>query len=169
MLSRFSQVRHFSTLWTVSCQAPLFMGFSRQAYWSGLPCPSPGDLPNPGSKPRSPALQTDSLQREPPGNPKETRVGCHAKTSELDNCLWIALYYLAQGGFLKQYTHTCTYDKEKLDPQTWENKDSKLSLFPWENTVCDLFLETFSSSLLPALFLSFNSCVSSSRKGPSLV
>ena len=54
----------FSTLWTVACQAPLFMGFSRPEYWNGLPFPSPGDLPNPGIEPRSPALQTDSLPTE---------------------------------------------------------------------------------------------------------
>ena len=49
---------------TIACQAPLSMGFSRQEYWSGLPCPPPGDLPNPGIEPRSPALQTDSLPTE---------------------------------------------------------------------------------------------------------
>ena len=48
-------------------QAPLSVGFSRQEYWSGLPCPSPGDLPNPGVKLRSPALQADSLPSETPG------------------------------------------------------------------------------------------------------
>ena len=47
------------------------MGFSRQEYWSGLLCPPPGDLPDPGFKPRSPALHTDSLPSEPPGNPME--------------------------------------------------------------------------------------------------
>jgi len=51
------------------------MGFSRQEYWSGLPCPLPGDLPNPGIKPRSPALQADSLLAEQQGNPKNTGVG----------------------------------------------------------------------------------------------
>ena len=50
--------------WTVACQAPLSMGFSRQEYWSGLPFPSPGDLPNPGIEPRSPALQADDLTTE---------------------------------------------------------------------------------------------------------
>ena len=50
-----------ATLWTVACQVPLSMGFSRQEYWSGLPFPSPGDLPNPGIKWGSPALQADSL------------------------------------------------------------------------------------------------------------
>ena len=50
-------------------------GFSRQEYWSGLPCPLPGDLSNPGIKPRSPTLQADSLPTEPPGKPKNTGVG----------------------------------------------------------------------------------------------
>ena len=49
------------TLWTVACQAPLSMGFSWQEYWSGLPFPSTGDLPNPGIEPGSPAWQADSL------------------------------------------------------------------------------------------------------------
>ena len=53
--------------WTVACQAPLSMGFSRQEYWSGLLFPSPGDLPEPGIKLRSPALQADSLLFEPSG------------------------------------------------------------------------------------------------------
>ena len=48
MLSRFSCVRVFATLWTIACQGPLSMEFSRQEYWSGLPCPPPGDLPDPG-------------------------------------------------------------------------------------------------------------------------
>ena len=60
-----SGVQLFVTPWTVACQAPLSMGFSRQEYWNGLPCPPPGDLPNPGIKPRSSALQMDSLPAEP--------------------------------------------------------------------------------------------------------
>ena len=56
------------TPWTVACQASLSMGFSRQEYWSGLPFPSLGDLPNPGIEPESPALQADSLPAELPGN-----------------------------------------------------------------------------------------------------
>ena len=54
-------------LWSVAHQAPLSMGFYRQEYWSGLPFPSPGDLPDPGIEPRSPALQADTLTSEPPG------------------------------------------------------------------------------------------------------
>ena len=51
------------------------MEFSRPEYWSGLPCPHPGDLPNPGINPRSPVLQVDSLPAEPQGKPKNTGVG----------------------------------------------------------------------------------------------
>ena len=52
-----SRVRLFATPWTVAYQAPPSMGFSRQEYWSGLPFPSPGDLPDPGIEPRSPATR----------------------------------------------------------------------------------------------------------------
>ena len=62
-----SPVRLFATPGTVACQAPLSMAFSRQASWSGLPYPSPGDLPGPGIEPVSPALQADALPSEPPG------------------------------------------------------------------------------------------------------
>ena len=62
-----SRVQLFVTPWTVTYQALRSMGFSRQEYWSGLPFPSPGDLPNPGIEPRSPALQTDTLPSEPLG------------------------------------------------------------------------------------------------------
>ena len=60
-------VQLFATLWTVAYQAPLFMGFSRQEYWSGLQFPSPGDLPDPGIEPGSPTLLADALPSEPPG------------------------------------------------------------------------------------------------------
>ena len=60
-------VRLFATPWTVAYQAPQSMEFSRQEYWSGLPFPSPQELPDPGIKPRSPALRADALPVEPPG------------------------------------------------------------------------------------------------------
>ena len=60
-----SRVRLLATPWTVAHQAPPSTGFSRQQYWSGLPFPSPGDLPDPGIEPRSPALQADALTSEP--------------------------------------------------------------------------------------------------------
>ena len=68
--SSLSCVQLSLTPWTTARQAPLSMGFPRQEYWSGLPFPSLGDLPDPGIKSRSPALQADSLPSEPPGKLK---------------------------------------------------------------------------------------------------
>ena len=62
------------TPWTVACQAPLSMGLSRQEYWSGLPFPSPGDLPNPVIEPRSPTLQADALTSAPPESEIKSEV-----------------------------------------------------------------------------------------------
>ena len=64
-----SRVSLFATQWTVACQAPLSMEFSRQGHWSGLPLPSPGDLPSPVITPGSAALQVHSLPFELPGRP----------------------------------------------------------------------------------------------------
>ena len=72
VLSPFSRVQLFATLWTVILHAPQSMGLLRQEYWSGLPCPPPGDLPYPGIEPGSPASQADSLPSEPPGKPRNT-------------------------------------------------------------------------------------------------
>ena len=60
----------FVTSWTVACQAPLSMGFSRQEYWSGWSFPSPGDLPDPGIEPKSPALAGRFMTTEPPVKPE---------------------------------------------------------------------------------------------------
>ena len=62
-----SRVQLFATHWTVAYQAPLSIEFSRKEYWSGLPFPSPGDLPDPGIEPRSPELKADALLSELPG------------------------------------------------------------------------------------------------------
>ena len=85
-----SCVQLFATLWTVARQAPLSLGFSRQEYWSGLPFPSPEDLPNPGIEPGSPALQADALSSEPPGKTSKDRnlfqvqswLSCGEKTKD---------------------------------------------------------------------------------------
>ena len=69
VLSHSSRVWLSATPRTVARLAPLSMGFSRQEHWSGLPCPFPGDLPDPGIEPRSPALQADSLLSEPQRTP----------------------------------------------------------------------------------------------------
>ena len=69
-----SRVWLFATPWTVAYQAPPSMGFSRQEYWSRLSFPSPGDLPDPGIEPRSPALQADALLSDPPGKLNRNKV-----------------------------------------------------------------------------------------------
>ena len=65
----FSCVQLFVTSWTVACQTPLSRQFPRPEYWSGLPFPSPWDLPDPGIESMSPALQVDPTLSEPPGKP----------------------------------------------------------------------------------------------------
>ena len=77
-----SRVWPFVSPWATACQAPLSREFSRQEYWSGLPFPSPGDLPNPGIKPMSPAssaLAGRFFTTEVPGNPKATWVPWKSK------------------------------------------------------------------------------------------
>ena len=84
---------------SVAHQAPLSMGFSRPEYWSGLPCPPPGDRPNPGIEPRSHTLQVDSLLSVSPGKPKNTGVGslsllqwnflAQESNQDLLHCRWI--------------------------------------------------------------------------------
>ena len=71
-----SRVRLFATPWTVAYQAPPSMGFSWQECWSGLPFPSPGDLPDPGIEPGSPALEADALPWEPRAGQKALRFFC---------------------------------------------------------------------------------------------
>ena len=79
----------FATPWTTACQASLSMEFSRQEYWSGLPSPSPGDLPDPGIKPRSLALLADSLPSELPGKPQSV---CSSR--QYSGFLYIWVLYL---------------------------------------------------------------------------
>ena len=80
-----SCVQLFVAPWTVAYQAPLSMGFSRQEYWSGVPISSPGDLPDPGIEPRSPALQADALLSEPQGK-SSCQDGPYQKVK--DNKCW---------------------------------------------------------------------------------
>ena len=69
------------TLWTVAHQAPLSMGFLRQKYWSGLPFPSPGNLPDPGIKPMSPVFASGFFTTEPPGKPHELSYKSNKETT----------------------------------------------------------------------------------------
>ena len=89
-----NSVRLFVTLWTVARQAPLFIKFSRQEYWSGLSFPSPGNLPDPGIKPWSPALQADSLPSESPGKTLYTVLysKVHKSTTTCRGCTHVTKY-----------------------------------------------------------------------------
>ena len=89
MFSCFSHIPLFVNLWTVAHQVPLSTGFSRQESWSGLLCPSPEDLPDPGTEPRSPALQTDSSLTEPPEKPLKVKVN----VAQLCPTLWDSMAY----------------------------------------------------------------------------
>ena len=105
-----SHVQLFATPGSVACQSPLSMEFSRPEYCSGLSCPPPGDLPNPGIKPRSPALQVDSLLPESPEKPKNTEVGSPSLLQQkfpiqelnwgcLLHCRWILNHLSHQGSY----------------------------------------------------------------------
>ena len=100
-----SRVLLFEIPWTVVYQASLSMGFSRQEYWSGLPLPSPGDLPDPGIKPKSPALQADTLPSEPPGKPPRilecVAIPFSRGSSQPRNQTWVSCI---ASGFLTIYT-----------------------------------------------------------------
>ena len=75
MLSHFISVQLFATLWTVAHQASLSMGFLRQEYWSGLPCPTPGDLPHPGIKPACTHVTSTSTKHRIFLTPQEVPLG----------------------------------------------------------------------------------------------
>ena len=75
----------FMTPWSVAHQVPLSMGSPRPEYWSGVPFPSPGDLPDPGVEPMSPASQADALLPEPPGQPVSHRVVFALGTPDIQN------------------------------------------------------------------------------------
>ena len=82
-LKSLSRILLFATPWTAAYQAPPSMGFSRQEYWSGLPFPSPGDLPHSGTEPMSSALAGDSLPLSPQGSPRNPTESFHLWRSYL--------------------------------------------------------------------------------------
>ena len=90
VLSRLVVSWLFATPWTVTARLLCPWGFSRQEYWSGLPCPPSGDLPSPGIEPRCPAVQADSLLSEPPG-----------KLKKLD---WVAYPFSRGTSWLRNWT-----------------------------------------------------------------
>ena len=91
-MNSLSRVRLFVTPWTVAHQAPLSMGFSRQEYWSRLPFPSPGDLPNPGIEPGSPTWQADALGDQ--GD--DSMNGNSKRENEEKSCVQLRIPTIAQ-------------------------------------------------------------------------
>ena len=89
------------------------MEFSRQEYWSGLPFPSPGNLPNPGIKPRSPALQADSLLAEPQGKHKNTGVGGLSLLQQIFLSQELNLHFVPTK-LAHTHTHTHTHPTSSL-------------------------------------------------------
>ena len=114
-----SCVQLFEAPWTVACQTPPPMEFSRQEYWSGLPFPSPGDLPNPGMEmePRSPALQANSLPAELPGKPmvyfSSLQIWLSIKSTDskpLSSKFWFNKFAMEPGlFFLKLSCYSCAW------------------------------------------------------------
>ena len=101
--------RLFMTLWTIQS-----MEFPRPEYWSGLPFPSPGDLPNPGIESRSPALQADSLLSEPPGKPNNTGVGSLSLLQQIfPHRNWTGISCIAGGFFTSWSTGAALYSAGK--------------------------------------------------------
>ena len=97
----YSVVSNYATSWNVAPQAPLPMGFSRQ-YWSGLPCASPGNLPNPGTEPGSPAWQANSLPSEPPGK---------AQRGVIQLLIILCFFFFFFFNLLYWFWHTLTKNK----------------------------------------------------------
>ena len=117
------------TPWTVASQAPLSMEFSRQEYWSGLTFSSPGDLPNPGIEPRSPALQADSLQSEPPRKPNklltDSLMYFSVYISVLCSCFSFYLEVLPTSQNKHLLISRLYSKKKKKKEWVWEEKKNK--------------------------------------------
>ena len=121
-MKSLSRVRLFATLWTVAHQAPPSMGFSRQEYWSGLPFHSPGDLPNPGIEPGSPALEADALTFEPPGKPIALYKCSSSKTIAKNNDDYIYIYIYI---YICIYIHT-HMENEQFPTYLWVKSSQNL-------------------------------------------
>ena len=118
MLSCLSRVQLFATPWTVALQAPLFVGFSRQEYWSGLLFPPPGDLSNPGIEPESLTSQVDSLPLSHQGSPKyciRDRQWKHSST-EAPGCPTPGCPWYGLSCFLWSLLYMCRFPRHKQIP-----------------------------------------------------
>ena len=129
-----SRVRLFATLWTVAYQAPLSVGFSRQEHWSGLLFLSPGDLPNPGIEPGSPAFQADALPSEPPGKLYVKYMKCSVTAGFCFGFGQMYYYYHQHVFFLNQVLVVCFVNSlfvnwVNLWPHNWSSTFSLWKTF----------------------------------------
>ena len=121
--SHFSCVQLFATVGTVAPQAALSMGFSRQEYWNGFPCPSPGDLPDPGIEPvvLTHGLlhwQVGSSPLGPPGKPTQHRIAYYENISEnIGNISYIKCKVKNQGGIYVMLVYNCVNTLGDLSPK----------------------------------------------------
>ena len=132
VLSRFSFVKLFATLWTVACQIPLSMGLSRQEYWSGLPCSPPGGRPNPGIEPLShvsyihrhglfttrknlPAMQETQVQWLGQEDPLEKEMASHSSIRA-----WKIPWTEETGGLQSRVTKNKSWLREQAHSTIWE-------------------------------------------------
>ena len=115
-----SRVQLFATPWTIQS-----MAFSRPEYWSGQPFPSPGDLPNPGIKPTSPALWVDSLPAEPQGKPKNTGVG----SLPLHQQIFLTLELNQDLMYCRQILYQLSYERS---PSKSEFINSQRQIIDWD-------------------------------------
>ena len=134
MLSHFSHGQLFSTQWTVACQTPLSMGFSRQEYWSGLPCAPSEYLPDPGIKPISPAapaLQVDSLSLSHWGNSWKAWV--LPKTHEHQYCqnFWSIWKYQIHTYNTPDYTKKISFTHKSRLTEKWQARITNLEIGMW--------------------------------------
>ena len=103
VLSHFSRVWLFATLWTVARQTPRSMGFSKQEYWSGLPCPPSGDLPDPEIEPRSPVSSAFQVESLPLSHCKPLILGARLKF------VFYLCFYLCMGMYVFMYVYVYWY------------------------------------------------------------
>ena len=137
LVKSLSHVRLFVTPWTVAYQAPPFMGFSRQECWSGLPFPSPGDLPDPGIEPRSSALRADALLSEPPG------IGC-CQIHIVNFHFVAAPLYIVTTDTKSEYFEPLLLEKQQ-DFNSWV-------------TICNIFVNWCHSITIYFVNFYYNSC-----------
>ena len=148
LMKLLSHVWLFVTPWTVARQTPLSMGFTRQEYWSGLPCPSPGDLPDPGIEPGSSALQPDTLLFEPPGKSWEAYRLLFIYNRTLKFCLQQSRFSRVLCILLILHPSGSLYSMASWEEQELEKVPSLLPFFDCQNLkVAFILMESWQLAL----------------------